>query len=493
MKRKVLPLLFCATFALCVLPLRPALAQQVEPRGSNPTGEGAIAARALGQINDILAEKAHFSSGQRKLDSHLAFAAKAARHELSNSTFVNAIAPVHTDERGNVTVEMGVKGPISESLLRQIESVGGHVIYQSDRWGQIRASLPLKSIEEVADLPAVNSVRLPSPRRTNVGSLTSQGYVSHGANAANTAGYNGSGVIVGVLSDSASPARIAALKASGDLPANTFVLPGQDGVPGTDEGTAMMEIVHDLAPGAQLYFATAFNGEDSFADNIIALQAAGCNIIVDDVTYFDEGVFQDGVIAQAVDLVTTPGPMRPAPVVYLSSAGNSGNLTFGTSGTWEGDFLSGGVVSGPIAVVGETGFFHNFGSVASPQNYDVLTVTSSFISLKWSDPLGASSNDYDLFILNSTGTVFKGFSAATQNGTEDPFEFVEQGDNCGTSSATGYCPAAGDRIVVVLFSGAARALHVDTERGQLSIKTAGATFRRQCRVEHGVDGGYLLE
>jgi hypothetical protein len=208
----------------------------------------------------------------------------------------------------------------------------------------------------------------------------SQGYISHAANQAIALGYQGSGVTVGVLSDSASASRIAALIATGDLPATTQVLPGQSGSPGSDEGTAMMEIVHDIAPGANLIFATAFNGKASFASNIIALQAAGAKVIVDNASYFDEGAFQHGIIAQAVNQVAAAG------AIYLSSAGNSGNLTSGTSGTWQGDFLSGGAVSGPVSVLGETGFFHNFGTPASPQNYDILTATSDVISLKCPTP-----------------------------------------------------------------------------------------------------------
>jgi hypothetical protein len=75
------------------------------------------------------------------------------------------------------------------------------------------------------------------------------------------------------------------------------VVPGQAG--SGDEGTAMLEIVHDLAPGAQLYFATAVNSDASFAANILALKNTyGCDVIVDDVTYLAEGAFQDGPIAQ---------------------------------------------------------------------------------------------------------------------------------------------------------------------------------------------------
>src|SRR5262249_49243022 len=154
---------------------------------------------------------------------------------------------------------------------------------------------------------------------------------------------------IGVLSDSASATRVAALIASGDLPADVTILPGQDGGNRSDEGTAMMEIVHDLAPDAKLFFATAFDGVASFASNIEALRFVyHCDIIVDDVTYFNEGVFQDGPIAQAVNDVVADGAM------YFSSSANSGNLTSGTSGTWEGDFQNGGAVSGLIAGGGET-------------------------------------------------------------------------------------------------------------------------------------------
>ena len=94
----------------------------------------------------------------------------------------------------------------------------------------------------------------------------------------------------------------------------------------------MLEIVHDLAPGATLGFATADPDEPTFAQNILDLAADGCNIIVDDVLYLDESPFEDGPVAQSVNTVTGAG------VLYFSSAGNEGNKDDLTSGTWEGDF-----------------------------------------------------------------------------------------------------------------------------------------------------------
>src|SRR4029453_7317745 len=101
-------------------------------------------------------------------------------------------------------------------------------------------------------------------------------------------------------------------------------------------------MVHDMPAGANLIFATAANGPASFANNILALQAAGARVIVDDITYLNEGAFQDGPIARAVNQVTANG------AIYFSSAGNFGNQTSDTSGTWEGDSLPNGPVVPPI-------------------------------------------------------------------------------------------------------------------------------------------------
>ena len=141
----------------------------------------------------------------------------------------------------------------------------------------------------------------------------------------------GIGVKVCVLSDGVD--SLAASQAARRAARDVDVLPGQEG--DGDEGTAMLEIVHDLAPGAELGFATAFTSDAEFADNIRALRfEAGCDVIVDDVLYFNESPFQDGPIAQSVNAVTADGAL------YFSSAGNEGNTLDGTSGNYEGDFVA---------------------------------------------------------------------------------------------------------------------------------------------------------
>lgn len=420
-----------------------------------------IADSARKQIEQISALKRSLTPGEKKMSFSLVLLERDAQHTLPPA-LARLVKRDLLDTGGNAVVE--VDGFLTSSLLNSsamkgVEKVDGQVPAHAFASGKVRAHVSPSQLLKLAADPDVKSLRVPSGFTTNVGSVTSQGYVAMGANKVVATGITGAGVRVGVLSDSASAARVSALIASGDLPSDTIVVAGQAGpTSGGDEGAAMMEIVHDMAPNAKLVFATAYSSESAFAANIRTLRFTyHCDIIVDDITYFAEAAFQDDVVARAVNDVTADGAL------YFSSAANSGNLTDGTSGTWEGDFLAGVPGSGLLA---GDGTLHNFGTVASPVYYDTLTAGSTVISLKWSDALGAAADDYDLYILNAAGTAVVDVSADTQDGTQDPLEIVGNG--------TTY--AVGDRIVVVQYAGAARALRVDTNRGRLSIATDGSTF-----------------
>ncbi len=257
--------------------------------------------------------------------------------------------------------------------------------------------------------------------RVPTGMVTSEGDRTHRADdTRNTFGYQGAGIRIGILSDSFNRLGGAAADiANGDLPGpgnplgnTTPVTVVQESSSGNDEGRAMLQIVHDLAPKAQLFFATANGGTASFAANIQALRNApnNCDIIIDDVSYFSEAPFQDGIVAQAVNTVTASGAL------YFASAGNAGSLAKATSGVFEGDFNDAG--SQPFSGSSNPGTIHNFGTMDSPINGDIITSVGSVYGLFWADPLGASNNDYDLFLVSSAGTV-KASSTNLQNGTQD--------------------------------------------------------------------------
>jgi hypothetical protein len=435
-----------------------------------PLSAQQLAESAVQQMRDVLTLKKSFTPAQRKQSTDLVFAAMRARGETFGTIPMASVGRPNTARNGALLVDLSVNA--LPAVTQRIIAVGGRVLDSSARSLHIHSEIPVLSLDTVAAHPDVRWMRSAGIPHTNVGSVTSQGFVTHTANQAVKLGFEGIGVKVGVLSDSASADGVAARIASGDLPPDVVVVPGQDGASSSDEGIAMMEIVHDIAPGAKLFFATGFTSEISFADNIRTLRFTyGCDIIVDDVTYSDEGAFQDDIIADAVNGVTSNGAL------YFSSAANSGNLTSRTSGTWEGDFKNGGDAGELIDMFeGQPVKIHDFGASGAPHLFDRVTSPGSVINLKWSDALGGSFNDYDLFVLDSTGSSIKAFSVQSQTGTQDPLEEIIPDFSCGGFAPTGFCPAVGDRIVVVLFNGTTRALRLDTNSGTLATATDGSTF-----------------
>jgi hypothetical protein len=399
---------------------------------------------AVRQIDALHADKMARTPAQRKLGSRLLFEARTRRGDAVLRDLPKPRSRVAVAQDGTVLVD--IRATVSEGLLRRIEELGGTVVNHHERYDAIRAYLPVRHLETLAESQGVRIVRSASRARTRKIN-TSEGDVAHQADSARaTFGVDGSGVRACVLSDSVD--ELTNLQASGDLPAVT-VLPGQSGIPDTSEGTATLEILHDLAPGV--------GGKAQMAQNILALQTAGCDVIADNIGYFDEAVFQDDIIAQAVDTVAAAGTL------FISAAGNGGNLSAGTAGVWEGDYVG---MTPPPPPLGTSGYtsVNNFG----PGNdSNAITVDPPvFITLQWNDPLGGSNNDYDLFLFDSTMTTIEEFSDEIQDGTQDPFEFIVSDDFDDT----------GNLLVVARFSGIDRFLHLNSLGGQLLFATDGQIF-----------------
>jgi hypothetical protein len=269
----------------------------------------------------------------------------------------------------------------------------------------------------------------PAVAITNAGSVTSQGDAAQRSNVARATGVTGSGVTVGVLSDSFNCLGGAAMDvASLDLPPVTVLQEGPDCSFRTDEGRAMLQIVHDVAPGASLAFATAFGGQANFANNIVALKNSGAKVIVDDVIYPAEPMFQDGIIAQAVDSVVTGG------VSYFSSAGNNGRNAY-SSGFRPGPVFAPGALAGVPFFFGGTA--HNFSDSGGTDVFQRITLPNNagfIMAFQWDSPSfsvsGApgSPNDLDVYILNAAATqVLAGSiigNVAASGGNGDPVEII---------------------------------------------------------------------
>ena len=375
---------------------------------------------ALEQMRQLDLEKASLLPHQRKIDSRLRRMLDATN---ASPKFPGLVSIAHPMPEADGTIALDIDtfaGGDVKTVVDAIQAAGGTVVYPSVQYKTVRARVAPAAIDSLAQLSGVRFIVQAREAITNKVN-TSQGDVTHRAAAARSFfGYDGAGVKTCVLSDGVT--SIASVVATGDLPPGVDVLPGQQG--SGDEGTAMLEIVYDLAPGAPLGFATAFTSEASFAANIVALKDAGCKIIVDDVSYFDESPFQEGMVVNAVNTVTAAG------VMYFSAAANSGNKDHSQTGTWEGDFNGNGSIPGlPAGTIA-----HNFGD--GGKSILVTAGTGNPTTLHWNDPFGGSANDYDLYRMNGTLTAVLDSSTNVQTGTQDPFEIMGG-------------PATGDRIVVI--------------------------------------------
>lgn len=391
--------------------------------------------------------------------------------------------------------ESGLSSPLSGSVLRDgnrliayvrfdhgaasgvdaLRAAGAKVLDVSRRYqtvtvaakpgelGEIAAAARVANVAPVHP-PIVASTGAAGPIASAItrcfGAATSEGDSQLNAMAARE-GFelDGDGVTVGILSDSfnrdgAADTHAAEDVASGDLPGKGnpcgFTTPVQvvdDGeANGEDEGRAMAQIVHDLAPGANIAFASAFGGELSFAENIKKLEEEGAAVIADDVFYPEEPFFQDGPIAVAVNEAVAAGS------AYFSAAGND-NLIDGQGrniASWEApefrDSLScpGAIVALSEKIEEEEGVgkglnpSHCMDFDPGPGKDDTFGITVAkgetlVADLQWAEPFAGVGTDLDAFLLGPQGEPVASSieDNASASGTQKPVEVVEWENDSG--------------------------------------------------------------
>jgi hypothetical protein len=209
-----------------------------------------------------------------------------------------------------------------------------------------------------------------------------------------------------------------------------------NGASGIDEGRAMLEIVHDVAPAAGLMFATANLGQAGFAANIGALVAAGADVVIDDIVYFDEPYFQDGVIAQAVDDATAAGAS------YFAAAYNFGRQSYESPFRAGAALAAGAFPSVGVAPAFRGGVPHDFDpgvGVDTRQQFTLQNGEAIHLGLQWDDPFFSVSggpgarSDVDIYVLDAAGNVVGG--RTSNNVGQDPVErFAFQNTTGGTAN-----------------------------------------------------------
>jgi Subtilase family len=245
-------------------------------------------------------------------------------------------------------------------------------------------------------------------------------------------GTDGSGVTVGVQSSGVY--SLSAIQARGELPAVQVVYPaGSNTQVEADEGTALLEEIHAVAPGAKLVFC----GPQTFVDYMSCLTQlvnAGATILLDDIGNINDGLLnQDNDETTAISSFLTQNPT----VMMLSSAGNN-------DGTyWEGAYAP---VTAPttlptLSCPSGSGLPDNYVASFGGATSETLTIlgdTTFPLLLAWADPPTQITSDFDVFWFAPGSTTPEGCFSSSGSTTDQAMQYVTLADEPSMPSGTPY-------------------------------------------------------
>ena len=369
---------------------------------------------------------------------------------------------------GNTVQVYILLSEVTTQTIGQLTAAGVTVEIANAGERRVQARVPVRSLRRIAGLPFVRFVRLPSyadpacgcrrerrrrhPRRSNT--------------ARPQFGVDGTGVRVGVISDGIN--GVFATKCtscdgvsggpigSDDLPEATGtredgVLTGSTGglvaqsfrsdadledrhsffqpcaFRGAGaEGGALLEIVHDLAPGAQLSFGNA-DTSLSFIEAVNAL-AADNDVVVDDLGFLGEPA--DG--QSSVSRNTAAALNNPANRIrtYVTSVGNAANDHY--FGPYVASGVDGRSING-ITAPGRLHLFQRTGDTTDVLNlgdrpHDLISLPTNgevVVVMTWNDPAGQSANNYDLYLVDDDTGEVVARSTDVQRGVQDALEAID--------------------------------------------------------------------
>ncbi|MBI2487095.1 MAG: S8 family serine peptidase [Deltaproteobacteria bacterium] len=294
---------------------------------------------------------------------------------------------------------------VNKGNLAHLESLGVIIEIAKPKYKIVQGWVPFDKLDELSNLSFVTKVTPPSYGKTRTGSVETEGDAILGSDdVRDILGFDGSGIRVCAISDGADSVSVS--QATGDLPDDIEinpVLPGNG-----DEGTALMEIIHDIAPGALLFFS----GPNTSVEMIGSIEfcANNADVIIDDLGFLGEPFFEDGPVAEAAADAVDQG------VVFVSAGGNDADQHY--QALYRDTEPSNGDNN-----------LHDFGFAAGHSSDVAMRVlippqqTVIFV-LQWNDRFGQSSNDYDLFIFDPSDGEEITRSDDVQNGNDDPIELA---------------------------------------------------------------------
>ncbi|MHC1579425.1 MAG: S8 family serine peptidase, partial [Candidatus Alkanophagales archaeon] len=241
----------------------------------------------------------------------------------------------------------------------------------------VQALVPPERLADVAALPEVRYVR--APLKPCLFSVTSEGVPVINADDLHALGVTGSGVKVAIIDagfkgyatnpelPASCIAEVKSFRADGDIEA------------GEVHGTACAEIVHDVAPGAQLYLFN-FGTDVEYANAVAYAISKGVDIISASLGWVNAGPYDGtGFICDVANDARAHG------ILYVNAAGNLAGRHY------EGAFTD-----------ADADGWHEFATGDETIDLGYLPAgTPVTLFLSWDD-WPYSNQDYDLYLLVET-------------------------------------------------------------------------------------------
>lgn len=181
----------------------------------------------------------------------------------------------------------------------------------------------------------------------------------------------------------------------------------------SDEGRAMLQIIHDIAPGASLAFHSASISPRNFEVGLEALRDEGCQIIVDDITFITEPFFGEGRISGVIKELAAQN------IMHFTSAGNFGNAGY------QGVFNATETLPSTNFITESITRAHVFDQATGDylQKISVKAGETYMLVLQWADQVSASQDntdgaqaDLDFYIVDDAGRLLVGNNRSNKEG-----------------------------------------------------------------------------
>ena len=308
-----------------------------------------------------------------------------------------------------IAVTIDLDGPLTGPSLDALVGAGARVVNRAAR--TVDVYVATDRLVAISLIDGVHSIR-PIRRRPATGAVSPVATL-HGSAAWQAAGLTGTGVKVGIIDGGF--AGIAPLLGTG-VPAavhahcytavGTFTANLADCANGESHGTAVAEAVYDMAPGIDLYLADPISSLDE-QKAVTWMTANGVRII--NASFFSGLIFEgpgDGTSPYGDSLYALVDQAVAAGALWVNAAGNAGDS--GWTGPWT-DPDNDGLL--------------DFAPGIDTDSMTLAAGADVTVAIRWADPWGASSNNYDLELYS--GSILVASSTDVQAGAGDPFEVVD--------------------------------------------------------------------